>query len=488
MEHMSHSRIRTIMRSALTVIVAGLLVYFFLARIGDIAKGVKSVISILSPFVAGALFAFILKPLCNRLDPWFENLFVSRLAAKRIASGKTTEKRARAAANRVTVLITTFLFLLVVTGVGMLVIPGVIRSINELRVLVPEYFGELGKWFDGLNQPDKPISMTLYKLYRSVVENFSGNSSGILSSLVDNALSLVSTVGSVVVSVLNFLVDILVTVVSTVYILMNRKRFAQQANLVVHAVCKKKTADWLIREAQFANRKFSEFFTGKMLDSFIVGCILYVTLAIVRIQNAPLIAVFMAFCNMIPFFGPYIGAFPCMFLVFMAHSDNPIMVIYFLIVVVVVQQLDGNILDPYIVGDNIGLSGFWVLFAVIVFGDLFGFIGLLIGVPLFAVIYDMIRQLVHWGLKKRGQEELITNYNFIYHDPEEERAAMKKRAAAIKAARLEARDKAIAERQEAMARELAQAQAAAAAREKAEAEAVQEGATLPMDLPEDPEE
>ena len=188
---------------------------------------------------------------------------------------------------------------------------------------------------------------------------------------------------------------------------------------------------------------------------------------------APLIAVFMAFCNMIPFFGPYIGAIPCIIIVWMSEPDlaRPVHVITYLIIVVVIQQLDGNILDPYIVGDKVGLSGFWVLFAVVLCGDLFGFVGLLIGVPLFVVIYDMIRQLIAFGLRKRGEEQLLVDYNFIYHDDEEEKTARKKRTAALRAARRKARDKAQAEQQEAMERELAVAQAAAAARAEAAAEA-----------------
>jgi hypothetical protein len=293
----------------------------------------------------------------------------------------------------------------------------------------------------------------------------------LIDKLLSNYMDILSTAGTVISFILDLFVDILVTVVSSVYILANRKRFAAQSTLIVRAIFKKSIADWLIKEAQFTNRKFSEFLTGKLLDSFIVGCVLYVIMMIVKIPNAPLIAVFMAFCNMIPFFGPYLGAFPSMLIVLMADASHPINVIYFLIIVVVVQQLDGNILDPYIVGDNIGLSSFWVLFAVMLFGDLFGFVGLLIGVPLFAVLYDIIRQLVNYGLKRRGEEQLMVNYNFIYHDPEEERAARKKRAAAIKESRKAARAKDNAERQEAIERELAVAQAAAAARAETEAEA-----------------
>ena len=459
------------LRNTLIVITGAILIYFFIYRFAAVRQGVSSFISILSPFLAGALIAFLLKPICNRLDRVLETKLVTRVFSVRIAKGKTTEKRVRALARKFSVLIAMIAFALIVAGILLLIIPSVVDSVITLKNDLPSYLESLSKWVNKVNQNGSTVGQFIYDTYNKIVDTLSNSSGGLADTFLDNYMSILNTAGSVVSFILNLLIDILVSIVSAVYILYNRKRFADQANLIVRAAFNEKTANWLIRQAQFTNRKFTEFFTGKLLDSFIVGVILYIVLSIVRIPNAPLIAVFMACCNMIPFFGPYIGAFPCGLIVLMADTSNPINVIYFIIIVVIVQQFDGNILDPYIVGDNIGLSGFWVLFAVLLFGDLLGFVGLLIGVPLFAVIYDMIRQLVEFGLRRRGQEQHATNYNFIYHDPEEERAAMKKRAAAIKQARKEARERDQAAEQEAIARELAVAQAAAAIRAEQEAEA-----------------
>ena len=465
-----HPRLRQVLKIAIIAIVVALLLYFLLSRIGVITGGIKSFIDILTPFLVGALIAFLLSPLCNKLDKWFGDWFVNLLFRRRIEDGKTTEKRLRTKAAGVSILIAMIVFFIIVASVLMLVVPAVIESLITLKDDIPSLIAQFSTFMDDLKNSDNVVATFVYDSYQTILKTISDSSGNWIDTLLKNYQSLITTASTVISFIIDLLVDLLVTLVSAVYILANRKRFAAQATLIAHALFKKPVADWLVKEATFTHRKFTEFFAGKLLDSSVVGCILYVVLLIFKMPSAPLIAVFMACCNMIPFFGPFIGAVPCALIVLMADISNPINVVYFLAIVLVIQQLDGNILDPFIVGDNVGLSSFWVLFAVLLFGDLFGFVGLLLGVPLFAVLYDLIRQLVNYGLTKRGEEQLMTNYNFIYHNPDEEREALKKRAAAIKEARRQARAKANAEEQEARERELAIAQAAAAARAEVEAE------------------
>ncbi len=466
-------RQKSILRLVFFAIAGGLVLFFLLYKISD-GSFIQRITSALFPFMLGAFIAFILKPICNRLDVWFGDFAVHKVFRRRIGAGKTTEKRVRRYMEFLSIAVAFFAFAAALAAIVWLIVYPLRDSISKLRVDLPRYFETINNFLESLNTPDNVIGQTVYSIYSEILNRFNSGEGSMLDveGLVDNIFKIIPTVGSFISMIADFLVGILVTVVSSVYILMNRKRFAAQATLLAYALFKKPHADWVVNEVKFANRKFTEFLTGKMIDSFIVGTILYILFMIFGIPQAPLIAVFMAFCNMIPFFGPFIGSVPCGIIVLLASIDDPFRVVVFFIIVLAVQQLDGNILDPFIVGDNIGLSSFWVLFAVILFGDLFGFFGMLLGVPIFAVIYDIVRQLISFGLKKRGEEQLLTNYNFIYHDPEEERAALKKRAAAIKAARKEARMKDAAEREEAMEREIAIAQAAAAARAEAEAEAL----------------
>ena len=460
-------RYRQIFTMLLLLICSGILFYFIISERQSLLGLLKVVANILTPFVLGALIAFLLKPMCNFFDRILGDWFVKKLFRRNIANGRATEWRIRRNASIFSIIIAMLLFLGIVFGILSILIPSVINGIISIIDNVPTYIENMDKWVASLDPQENMFAKYVIDIYESVRKFFEDIYNGdltklsnVLQTLQENLDNILSGATVVVSSVVNALVTILVTVVSSFNILYNRKQFGAQANMIVRAVFKKNTADWLVKEVKFADRKFSEFFTGKMLDSAIVGVILFIVFSIIKIPNAALISIFMACCNMIPFFGPFIGAVPCALLVFMSDPMNPINIIYFLIVVIVVQQLDGNILDPYIVGDSIGLSSFWVLFAVIVFGDLFGFVGLLVGVPLFAVIYDIVRQLVGWGLAKREEEQLLTEYNFIYHNPEEERGARKRRVEAIKAARMQARANDEAERREAERCALAIAQAA----------------------------
>ncbi len=526
------ARSKLITRIVTFAIIGGLLLFFIFSSIAE-AQLLNKFVSAMIPFLIGAFIAFLLKPICNKLDVWIGDFFVHKLGRRRIESGKTTEKRVRRKAEFLSIFIAWILLLAVLVGIFFMIIPSFWNSVQELAKQfdgdskLNQIVSSVKQWFEDSENSDNIVRKWIFSAYSSILNKFkqeetsdkdasvvpdsgtntdavappASDSTGdtppvegenptdttqkddsffnpsLFGSLFKefNFNDLFSGVTSVIGFVANFLIGLLVSVISSVYILANRKRFAIQATMFAHALFKKDAAEWVVNEVKFANRKFTEFLTGKLVDSFIVGCLLFILFTIFDIPSALLIAVFMAFCNMIPFFGPFIGAIPCAFIVLVLSLDNPetssFAVIYFLAIVLIVQQLDGNILDPFIVGDSIGLSSFWVLFAVIMFGDLFGFVGMFLGVPIFAVIYDIIRQLINFGLRKRGEEQLITNYNFIYHDPNEERAARKKRAAAIKAARNEARQKAEAEREEAMAREVA---IAAARAEAAAAEAAAE--------------
>ncbi len=482
---------KQIARIVTFALIGGLLLYFLFASIAE-GSYLSRIVSALAPFLIGAFIAFLLKPICNRFDILLGDWFVNKLFRGRINSGKTTEKRTRRKAEICSIMIAYLFMIILLVGILFLVIPSLWISVQELT----KQFGEGSKvrqlinsikiWFEGLDGSENIILQWIHDAYDSILGKFSTGEGNIFANLFKNFnfQGFLSGAASVIGFITSFLVGLLVTVISSIYILANRKRFSLQATMLTYAVFRKSAADWIVNEVKFANRKFSEFLAGKFLDSLIVGCILFILFTIFSIPQAPLIAVFMAFCNMIPFFGPFIGAIPCGFIVLMSSLESsPFDIVFFLVIVLVVQQLDGNILDPFIVGDSIGISSFWVLFAVIIFGDLFGFVGMLLGVPIFAVVYDIIRQLINFGLKKRSQEQLLTNYNFIFHDPNEEREARKKRAAAIKAARKEAREKEAAEREEAMAREVATAAAAAAARAEADAEATENAEPPAADAP-----
>ena len=174
---------------------------------------------------------------------------------------------------------------------------------------------------------------------------------------------------------------------------------------------------WVFRGSAKVDRIFSGFVRGKLLDSLIIGVLCFIGCSLLDMPYTPLVSVFVGVTNVIPFFGPFIGAIPATLLILI---QNPIKALWFVLFVLVLQQVDGNIIGPKILGNTTGLSSFWVLFAILLFGGLWGFVGMIIGVPLFAVIYDVIKKLVLHGLKRNEELEMVTTYHDHFGDPEDE--------------------------------------------------------------------
>ena len=210
--------------------------------------------------------------------------------------------------------------------------------------------------------------------------------------------------------VLLFLKNILIGVIIAAYLLGNRRVFKRQATLILNRIFKEKWAKALIDEAAYVDKLFGGFISGKLVDSAIIGVLCYIGCSIFRFPNALLVSVIVGVTNIIPFFGPFIGAIPSSILIFL---EDPRKGLWFILFVFLLQQLDGNVIGPKILGDRTGLSSFWVLFAIVLFGGLWGLIGMIIGVPLMAVIYDLVRKFVYsdkrlrrriWQEKERTQD------------------------------------------------------------------------------------
>jgi predicted PurR-regulated permease PerM len=206
--------------------------------------------------------------------------------------------------------------------------------------------------------------------------------------------------------------DLLIGSIVALYFLSKREQLAAQATMVVRSALKPAWAEWLLNEVKFADRMFRSFFSGKLFESAIVGAICFVGCLVMGFKNPLLLAVIIGVTNIIPFFGPIIGAIPCALLLLL---DNPMHALMFVIFIIVLQQIDGNILGPKILGNSTGLSALWLMFGILLFGGLWGILGMLIGVPLMAVIYDIFRQLTFRGMRERGYGDQVDAYNRKYH-------------------------------------------------------------------------
>ena len=396
------------------------------------------ILSILSPFIAGGIIAFVLKPLCNLLDKPIGAFFVKKVFRRSLERGTTTERRVLKRADNVSILLSVLIFILILAGLLVAVIPQLYDSIVRLINSIPGWIESFADWLTGIigdenvelnesiiEQLNKISNGLINWLTNAVAPTLADLTSADLASIFAKLSPIVSGTFSVGKMIVTALLNTVVSVVVVVYTLANRKKFAKQGVLLINAIFPDKWSRILLDEFSYANKVFSGFISGRMLDSLLVGVLIFVVTTIFGVPQAILISILMGMSQLIPFFGPYIGAVPSCLIVLMI---DPIKVIYFLILVVIIQQLDANIFDPLIVGNSIEMSSFWVLFSVVLFGGLFGFPGLLIGVPTFTILYDIIRKLTDFLLSKRGKAEMAEDYRRHYHNPSDDPDLLREKA------------------------------------------------------------
>lgn len=363
-----------------------ILFHFLLSHLDVIGGAFGTLAGILMPFIIGGVIAYILTPICNYLE-------------RKLSRGLSKKKNGAKIAGGLSILLTLLLAILVIVVLLLLVIPALVESIQSILLQIPDSMEAFQRW--ALGQAGN--NETLQNYINDLTEAVSINLPEWLSSAILPYLqTMIGSVSAGVAGFVSIIYNLLIGIVVSIYVLGNRKTFARQGTKLIYSIFRKKWADAVLEEFRFANRMFSGFISGRLLDSLIIGMICFVGMLIFKIPNAVLISVIVGITNILPFFGPWIGAIPSFLLILMA---DPIKSIDFLVFVLILQQFDGNILGPRILGDKTGLSSFWVLFAILLFGGLFGFIGMIIGVPVFAVIYDIVCKLVNHGLAYHQRQD-----------------------------------------------------------------------------------
>ena len=374
-----------------------LILFFILYRLQGIGDALKTLSDILAPFVYGSVVAYLLRPLCNTYESFFAEVL---------------PKPVKKMANGIAVGLSLVTGILVVYALIIMIAPQLYASVLSLWNSLPDKINQFLAWATETFGEDERLVQyfnTSYQLLYRELENWAQN------TLMPYVTSIVGELGSSVLRVLNFVYDLLIGLIVAVYLLGSRKKFARQSVLMVRSALKPRWAEMVLNEVAFIDRMFGGFIDGKILDSAIIGVLCYIGCLIFRFPNPLLIAAIVGITNVIPFFGPFIGAIPSTFLILI---EDPIKALWFVLFVVVLQQLDGNIIGPAILGDRTGLSSFWVLFTIILFGGLWGIVGMIIAVPLFAVIYDTVKRLVRRGLYNKEQQEIWQKYKADYPDEE----------------------------------------------------------------------
>ncbi len=369
------------------VIAVGLLLFFLLFRLPELSRYLAVVVGILTPFLYGAVIAYVLSPLCNRFEALLAK--VPPLAER------------KGLCSAAAILLSLVLAVLIIWALVMLVIPQVWESIVAIANAIPGQLANANRWLHQLLE-DQPQLQTLWdSVYSAAVGKFNEWMETGLMPTVNTLITQITTQLAVFFSVLkNLFLGILISI----YFLGSRKLFAVQAKMVLYGILPRRAAALVEEEVHYADRMFNGFLLGKLVDSAIIGIICFAATSLMGFESAALISVVVGVTNIIPFFGPFIGAIPSALLLLL---ENPMHCVYFLIFIVILQQVDGNLIGPKILGNTTGLSSFWVLFSILLFGGLWGILGMIVGVPLFAVIYDIARRLIHFGLNKHGSADLL---------------------------------------------------------------------------------
>ena len=377
------------------------IIFFFLIyRFDGFGDAISTLTGILMPFIYGAVIAYLLKPVCNTIEAFLRRFIPEKM---------------KGLINALSVTFTILFGLLLVYALFMMIVPQLITSVTTLYYTAQANITKFMYWANHLEfiEKNEQIMELLNSAYAALNTNLD---TWIKNTLLPSMQNILSGAALGVLNVVVVLKNLVIGIIVAVYMLASRKRFVQQGKMVLYSVVKPRWASLITEEVKYADRMFGGFINGKILDSAIIGLLCYIGCLIFKFPSALLVSVIIGVTNVIPFFGPFIGAIPATLLILI---QNPIKALWFVLFVLVLQQLDGNIIGPKILGNTTGLSSFWVLFAILLFGGLWGFAGMIVGVPLFAVIYDVIKKLVFHGLEHNQELELVNAYHDQFGDPED---------------------------------------------------------------------
>lgn len=392
--------------TAFLVIAASVLFYMALKNFGLLASGVGKLTNILSPFIWGLVITYLLTPLMRKLEGRIFRPFAAKLYKKSRRSDGS--KLARG----LSVLCSEIIFLLVITAVVYLIIPQIYTSLEGIVMSSSEYISRTSAWLSRLLS-DYPeimnyVTDTLSRLGNSIME-------WLRTTILPELGMIVTNVTTGLYYVLMGIYNLLIGIIASVYILANVDSLSAHSKKLLYCLFTVETAEKIREGTRFVDKTFNGFIIGKLLDSAIIGLICYIVCALLKMPYALLVSVIVGITNVIPFFGPFIGAIPSALIILLV---SPIKCLIFVVFIIILQQLDGNVIGPKILGNTVGINGFWVMFSIIFGAGLFGFWGMLLGVPVFVVIYTAITNAVDKKLKKSGLPTDSKEYARISHiDP-----------------------------------------------------------------------
>lgn len=378
------------------VIVACIAFGFIMLRFDSIIKDFQVLLGILKPIIIGIILAYILNPVMKSFENFFYRIF------KKESSDPKVKKQIRS----ISLLITIILFLVLIGILLAAILPDLAVSISNLITDLPGYVSSFSNWISHLSVDDK------YQVYvQQILDQTEHVETWIKTSLSSQLNEIVATLKAGILGVFNVLYNFFIGLIVSIYILSTKEKFKAQSKKLLYAIFQENTSNSILQIARDSDKIFLGFLTGKIIDSAIIGIICFIFLSIFQIPYTLIVSVIVGITNIIPFFGPYIGGIPSAILIFLA---DPKAGIFFILFIVILQQIDGNLIGPKILGNTTGLSAFWVIFSILLGSGLFGFAGMIFGVPVFAVIYHIIHQLVNKRIARKKMPLETDKYADVY--------------------------------------------------------------------------
>ena len=368
------------------VICCSIIFYLIISRISSLRVHVSNAVSVLQPFIIGLTIGYLLN-------------FILKFYEKKVLTLGTLNKLKQKNKRRIGILLTYVTTLLMLYLFMNFILPQLSASIVGLINNIPYYIDKgdelLNNLVSRLNIREEYLDFAVEKWNEFV--NYINNVSD----------DLVPMLGNLFKTAISGIWNIILGLIISIYVLIDKERFFALGKKIVYSLFSKTGAMEILKLFYRSNNIFNRFIGGKILDAFIIGIITFIVLTIFKMPYAVLISFTVGITKVIPIFGPFLGAIPSFIIIFFV---SPIKALWFLLIILIIQQTDANLIEPKILGDSLGISAFWILFSILVMGKAFGIVGMIIGVPLFTIIYSIIKDIIEERLKKKDMPTETSHY------------------------------------------------------------------------------
>lgn len=395
--------------TAFMVVACSILFAYLVFNGKELLHNISNLFSLFLPVFVGFIVAYLLTPIVN----WIENKILYPIIRK--CKAKDIHKHKKWV-RAVSILFTYILVFLLIYSVIAMMISQIVPSIQNIIANFDLYIKNVTTWLNNLPLNNDELYGTFATIFTKLMVELDKWLTDTVNLILNSFGEFIKTFSLSLINTLGVLWDVIIGFVISVYVLASKETFISQSKKIIYALFERMYANQVLDSLRFTHKTFIGFISGKIIDSLIIGILCFIGTSILQTPYAALVSVIVGITNIIPFFGPYLGAIPSAILILIVDLQNPLNCLYFIIFILALQQFDGNVLGPRILGDSTGLSGFWVIFSITIFGALFGIPGMIIGVPTFAVLYAAVKALINSSLKKKElpvETELYFNLGSI---------------------------------------------------------------------------